>query len=191
LIDPRFRPSALAADGYTLEPTWLGWLQLAADEARHLEPIAAISWLEMRTYMASTLLRDTDSVSMARSLEVRVPLLDTPLVEFVTALPDSARQKRGAQKALLVEALGNLLPAEISRQKKRTFTLPWEQWLRGPLKSCMDESFASIAPLLAALLKPEGVQSVWRTFLNGRTSWSRPWALFVLNEWSRRAGSKP
>ncbi len=191
LIDPRFRPSALAADGYTLEPTWLGWLQLAADEARHLEPIAAISWLEIRTYMASTLLRDTDSVSMARSLEVRVPLLDTPLVEFVTALPDSARQKRGAQKALLVEALGNLLPAEISRQKKRTFTLPWEQWLRGPLKSCMDESFASIAPLLAALLKPEGVQSVWRTFLNGRTSWSRPWALFVLNEWSRRAGSKP
>jgi len=191
LIDPRFRPSALAADGYTREPTWLGWLQLAADEARHLEPIAAISWLEMRTYMASTLLRDTDSVSMARSLEVRVPLLDTPLVEFVTALPDSARQKRGAQKALLVEALGNLLPAEISRQKKRTFTLPWEQWLRGPLKSCMDESFASIAPLLAALLKPEGVQSVWRTFLNGRTSWSRPWALFVLNEWSRRAGSKP
>ncbi len=190
LIDPRFRPSALASDGYTLEPTWLGWLQLAVDEARHQEPVAAVSWLEMRTYMASTLLRDTDSVSMARSLEVRVPLLDTPLVEFVTALPDSARQKRGAQKALLVEALGDLLPAEIRSQKKRTFTLPWEQWLRGPLKSCMEESFRSIAPLLAAFVKPEGVQSVWRSFLNGKTSWSRPWALFVLNEWSRRAGSK-
>jgi asparagine synthase (glutamine-hydrolysing) len=190
LIDPRFRPSALASDGYTLEPTWLGWLQLAVDEARHQEPVAAISWLEMRTYMASTLLRDTDSVSMARSLEVRVPLLDTPLVEFVMALPDSARQKRGAQKALLVEALGDLLPTEIRSQKKRTFTLPWEQWLRGPLKSCMEESFASIAPLLAAFVKPEGVQSVWRSFLNGKTSWSRPWALFVLNEWSRRAGSK-
>jgi asparagine synthase (glutamine-hydrolysing) len=190
LIDPRFRPSALAADGYTLEPTWLGWLQLAVDEARHQEPVVAVSWLEMRTYMASTLLRDTDSVSMARSLEVRVPLLDTPLVEFVMALPDSARQKRGAQKALLVEALGDLLPTEIRSQKKRTFTLPWEQWLRGPLKSCMEESFASTAPLLAAFVKPEGVQSVWRSFLNGKTSWSRPWALFVLNEWSRRAGSK-
>jgi len=190
LIDPRFRPSALAADGYTLEPTWLGWLQLAVDEARHQEPVAAVSWLEMRTYMASTLLRDTDSVSMARSLEVRVPLLDTPLVEFVMALPDSARQKRGVQKALLVEALGDLLPTEIRSQKKRTFTLPWEQWLRGPLKSCMEESFRSIAPLLAAFVKPEGVQFVWRSFLNGKTSWSRPWALFVLNEWSRRAGSK-
>ena len=190
LIDPRFRPSTLAADGYTLEPTWLGWLQLAVDEARHQEPVGAVSWLEMRTYMASTLLRDTDSVSMARSLEVRVPLLDTPLVEFVMALPDSARQKRGAQKALLVEALGDLLPTEIRAQKKRTFTLPWEQWLRGPLKSCMEESFASIAPLLAAFVKPKGLQSVWRSFLNGKTSWSRPWALFVLNEWSRRAGSK-
>jgi len=190
LIDPRFRPSALASDGYTLEPTWLGWLQLVVDEARHQEPVAAVSWLEMRTYMASTLLRDTDSVSMARSLEVRVPLLDTPLVEFVMALPDSARQKRGAQKALLVEALGDLLPSEIRSQKKRTFTLPWEQWLRGPLKSCMEESFLSIAPLLGAFVKPEGVQSVWRSFLNGKTSWSRPWALFVLNEWSRRAGSK-
>jgi len=190
LIDPRFRPSALAADGYTLEPTWLGWLQLAVDEARHQEPVAAVSWLEMRTYMASTLLRDTDSVSMAWSLEVRVPRLDTPLVEFVMALPDSARQKRGVQKALLVEALGDLLPTEIRSQKKRTFTLPWEQWLRGPLKSCMEESFRSIAPLLAAFVKPEGVQSVWRSFLNGKTSWSRPWALFVLNEWSRRAGSK-
>ena len=190
LIDPRFRPSALASDGYTLEPTWLGWLQLAVDEARHQEPVAAVSWLEMRTYMASTLLRDTDCVSMARSLEVRVPLLDTPLVEFVMALPDSARQKRGAQKALLVEALGDLLPTEIRSQKKCTFTLPWEQWLRGPLKSRTEESFASIAPWLAAFVKPEGVQSVWRSFLNGKTSWSRPWALFVLNEWSRRAGSK-
>ena len=59
LTEPRFRPSTLAADGYTLEPTWLGWLQLAADEARHMDPIAAVSWLELRTYMASTLLRDT------------------------------------------------------------------------------------------------------------------------------------
>ena len=151
LIEPRFRPSTLAADGHSLEPTWLGWLQRAADEARHMDPVAAVSWLEMRTYMASTLLRDTDSVSMARSLEVRVPLLDTPLVEFVCALPDEARRKAGVQKALLVEALGDLLPPEIVAQKKRTFTLPWEQWLRGPLKARMEESFADIAPPLAFL----------------------------------------
>jgi asparagine synthase (glutamine-hydrolysing) len=152
-----------------------------------MEPVAAISWLELRTYMASTLLRDTDSVSMARSLEVRVPLLDTPLVEFVTALPDEARHKPGVQKALLVKALGDLLPREITSQKKRTFTLPWEEWLRGPLKPRVEESLVSIAPSLAAFLKPEGVQAVWQSFLNGKTSWSRPWSLFVLNEWATRA----
>ncbi len=90
LTEPRFRPSSVSADGVTLEPTWLGWLERTADEARKLEPIAGTSWLEMRTYMAGTLLRDTDSVSMSRSLEVRVPLLDTPLVEFLGALPDAS-----------------------------------------------------------------------------------------------------
>ena len=186
LIEPRFRPSTLAADGYTLEPTWLGWLQLAAGEAQHMDPVAAISWLELRTYMASTLLRDTDSVSMARSLEVRVPLLDTPLVEFVAALPDEARRKPGLQKALLVEALGDLLPAEITSRKKRTFTLPWEEWLRGPLKARIEESFASVPEALSALVKPDGVKSVWQSFLAGKTSWSRPWSLFVLYEWARK-----
>ena len=186
LIEPRYRPSTLAADGHTLEPTWLGWLQLASDEARHMEPVAAVSWLELRTYMASTLLRDTDAVSMARSLEVRVPLLDTPLVEFITALPDEARRKRGVQKALLVEALGKLLPAEITSQKKRTFTLPWEQWLRGPLKARVQRSLASPPEQLASLFKPDGVQAVWQSFQAGKTSWSRAWSIFVLYEWARR-----
>src|SRR5258708_17868689 len=68
LIEPRFRPSTLAADGYTLEPPWLGWLQLAAGEARRMGPVAAHSWLELRSYMAGKLLRDTDSVSMSLSL---------------------------------------------------------------------------------------------------------------------------
>jgi len=186
IIEPRFRPSTVGADGVTLEPTWLGWLQRTADEARKLEAVAGISWLEMRTYMTSTLLRDTDSVSMAQSLEVRVPLLDTPVVEFMGALPDAARHRPGAQKALLVEALGDLLPREILAQRKRTFTLPWEEWLRGPLRARMEASFADPARPLAAYLRPGGVRSVWTDFLAGKTTWSRPWSLYVLNEWCRR-----
>jgi asparagine synthase (glutamine-hydrolysing) len=186
IIEPRFRPSTINADGVTLEPTWLGWLERTADEARKLEPVAGISWMEMRTYMASTLLRDTDSVSMAQSLEVRVPLLDTPLVEFVSALPDAARRRDGAQKALLVEALGDLLPPEILAQRKRTFTLPWEEWLRGPLRTRLEASFADPSPLLAPYLRPGGVRTVWTDFLAGKTTWSRPWSLYVLNEWCRR-----
>jgi asparagine synthase (glutamine-hydrolysing) len=185
LMEPRFRPSTVGSDGVTLEPTWLGWLDRTASEARKLEPVAATAWLEMRCYMASTLLRDTDSVSMARSLEVRVPLLDTTLVEFVSSLPDVARHRAGTQKALLVEALGGLLPEEVLGQRKKTFTLPWEAWLRGPLRPRLEASFADIAPALAPQLRVEGVRGVWAAFLEGKTSWSRPWALYVLNEWCR------
>jgi asparagine synthase (glutamine-hydrolysing) len=185
LIDPRFRPSTINADGVTLDPTWLGWLERASDEARKQEPVAGLSWLEMRTYMASTLLRDTDSVSMARSLEVRVPFLDTPLVEFVSALPDDARRRPGQQKALLVHSLKDLLPEEILAQRKRTFTLPWEQWLRGPLKAPLAACLANPAPSLAPYLKPNAMLSVWNEFLASKTSWSRPWSLYVLNEWCK------
>ncbi len=185
LAEPRFRNSSIAADGASLDPTWLAWLQRSSDQARAMEPIAGVSWLEMRNYMASTLLRDTDSVSMARSLEVRVPFLDTPLVEFMWALPDAARVLPGQKKALLLKALDGLLPVEILQQKKRTFTLPWEEWLRGPLKPKIEASFANIAPVLAPHLHAAGVHWVWDNFLHGQTTWSRPWSLYVLNEWCR------
>jgi asparagine synthase (glutamine-hydrolysing) len=186
LMEPRFRSSAIAADGVTLDPTWLAWLERASDQAREMEPVAAISWLEMRTYMASTLLHDTDSVSMANSLEVRVPLLDTPLVEFLCALPDAARVQAGTPKALLRAVLKDLLPAEIFQQKKRTFTLPWDDWMRSSLKPRIEASFTAIAAPLAAHLHSNGVQAIWNKFLQGETSWSRPWSLYVLNEWCRR-----
>jgi len=186
LTEPRFRSSSISADGVTLDPTWLAWLERVADQAKLLEPIAGISWLELRTYMASTLLRDTDSVSMDRSLEVRVPLLDTALVEFMCALPDEARIQPGRHKALLVAAVQDLLPQEILQQKKRTFTLPWEEWLRGALRPRIEASFASPAPALAPHLHPAGIGMVWDNFLRGQTTWSRPWSLYVLNEWCRR-----
>jgi len=186
LTDARFRPSTVGADGVTLEPTWFGWLDRIASEAAKLEPLGSTAWLEMRSYMVSTLLRDTDSVSMARSLEVRVPLLDTQLVEYVFSLSDETRVRRGVQKALLVAALADVLPKEALREGKKTFTLPWEQWLRGPLRSRMEASLASIVPALAPHLREERVRTVWDAFLRGRTSWSRPWSLYVLNEWCRR-----
>jgi asparagine synthase (glutamine-hydrolysing) len=186
LMEARYRSSSVGQDGVTLEPTWLGWLERVADQAQAMKPVAGISWLEMRTYMVSTLLRDTDSVSMARSLEVRVPLLDTPLVEFMTALPDEARVQPGRAKALLLAAVEGVLPAEVLNQKKRTFTLPWEEWLRNSLRPRIEASFQNIAPALAPHLHAAGVKMVWDNFLNGQTSWSRPWSLYMLNEWCRQ-----
>ena len=185
LADAPYRKSSVASDGVTLDPTWLGWLERVADQAQSLGPVASVSWLEMRTYMASTLLHDTDSVSMARSLEVRVPFLDTPLVEFVSTLPDEVRVQPGVTKALLCNALAGMIPPEILHQKKRTFTLPWEDWLRGALCHKVEASLKDLSPALAGHLHAAGVQRVWDNFLRGQTTWSRPWSLYVLNEWCR------
>ena len=82
--------------------------------------------------------------------------------------------------------LSGILPAEILPQRKRTFTLPWEEWLRGPLRARLERSFGDPAPAFAAHMHADGVRSVWNAFLAEKTSWSRPWALYVLNEWCRR-----
>ncbi|HTP68122.1 MAG TPA: asparagine synthase (glutamine-hydrolyzing) [Dongiaceae bacterium] len=185
LTDGQYRNSAVASDGVSLDPTWMAWLGRTADQAAITEPISGVSWLEMRTYMVSTLLRDTDSVSMARSLEVRVPFLDTPLVEFVCTLPDEVRVRPGVAKALLRSALAGLLPEEILNQKKRTFTLPWEEWLRSSLRKRVEGSLKGLTPALAVHLHAAGVERVWDNFERGQTTWSRPWSLYVLNEWCR------
>ena len=160
--------------------SWGEWMQATVSGARELDEMTGVTALEMRGYMVNTLLRDTDAVSMSRSLEVRVPLLDTPLVEFVAGLPEAV--KRGRQKRLLRAALGDLLPREVVEQPKRTFTFPWERWLRGGLGRRVQEGLGEPAAGLA----PEAVREVWKVFEAGRTSWSRVWSLFVLKEWVRR-----
>ncbi|MBI3669962.1 MAG: asparagine synthase (glutamine-hydrolyzing) [Acidobacteria bacterium] len=165
---------------------WRAWLAESARQAATLDSFAAVSCLEMRTYMVNTLLRDTDTVSMSHSLEVRVPLLDHRLVEYVAQLPETAKRRRGTPKALLVEALADLLPGEVVAQPKRTFTFPWERWLRGTLGQRVAAALANLTPSLQPVLKGEAVRAVWHDFLCGRTSWSRPWSLYVLSEWCRR-----
>jgi asparagine synthase (glutamine-hydrolysing) len=164
---------------------WVTWLMQTVEQAERLNGDSAVSCLELRTYMLDTLLRDTDAMSMSHSLEVRVPLLDHSLVEYVVGLPDSAKRRGETPKALLAEALKDLLPAEILRQPKRTFTFPWERWLHGPLGLQVAIRLGSLTPSLAELLDASIVQSIWRSFLLERTGWARPWSLYVLNEWIR------
>jgi asparagine synthase (glutamine-hydrolysing) len=163
---------------------WGEWLESAAKQAEQFDAFTAVSWLESRSYLVNTLLRDTDSMSMAHSLEVRVPFLDHPLMEFMRGLPLEA--KRGEPKTLLIEALRDLLPAEVVNKPKQTFTLPWERWLRGALLGKVESGLAELAPALQDVLEPEEVQKVWRQFQARETSWSRPWSLYVLNEWAKR-----
>lgn len=161
------------------------WLREAAREAKDSDRFSQVSQLEMRGYMVNTLLRDSDAMSMAHSLEVRVPLLDRELVEYVVALPEPWKRRRGARKPLLADALGDLLPREVVAQPKRTFTLPWERWLRGPLREEVEAGLAEPAPALEPFFDRAAVHQVWQDFLRRRTSWSRPWSLYVLNSWAR------
>jgi asparagine synthase (glutamine-hydrolysing) len=164
---------------------WRGWLEQTVQQAEQLEGDSVVSYLELRTYMLDTLLRDTDSMSMHHSLEVRVPLLDHPLVEYVSGLPTSAKRRDGVNKALLVEALGDLLPSNVITQPKRTFTFPWENWLHGPLGAQVAAQLGKLTPSLAAIFDGANVETIWRSFQQRRTGWARPWSLFVLNEWVR------
>jgi asparagine synthase (glutamine-hydrolysing) len=165
---------------------WYQWLEGAAEQSRAMDKFTQVSWLELRSYMVNTLLRDTDAMSMRNSLEVRVPFLDTPLVEYVLGLPESIKQRYGGPKALLIEALGNLLPEEIVNQPKRTFTFPWEHWMRGKLGERVAVGLGDWAPALGEIVNMKFAQTVWRSFLLDRTTWSRPWSLYVLNEWVKR-----
>jgi asparagine synthase (glutamine-hydrolysing) len=166
-------------------PLWRTWLAETALQARELDAFAAVTCMEARSYLVNTLLRDTDSMSMAHSLEVRVPFLDHPLVEFVTHLPQNAKLRKGIPKALLVEALADVLPPEVVKQTKRGFTFPWAEWLRGPLKARVESSLSELAPALRRVLDAKETQRVWQDYLDGKTSWSRPWSLYVLNEWAK------
>jgi asparagine synthase (glutamine-hydrolysing) len=164
---------------------WRTRMAETSRQAAKLDSFTGVSCFELQSYMVNTLLRDTDSASLASSLEVRVPFLDHRLVEFVGRLPKSAKYNRDVPKSLLVEALSDLLPDEVVGQSKRTFTLPWEVWLRGPLGVQLSQDLANLTPPLRKYLNPRAVRGAWQNFVIGHTTWSRPWSLYVLNEWIR------
>lgn len=144
--------------------------------------MSQISWAEMNTYMRDVLLRDTDQMSMAHGLEVRVPFLDHRLVEFVLALPDEYKQGTST-KALLVDAMGKDLPREIVYRPKMGFTLPWEYWMKGPLKAFCEQHITALGQ--RGILNERVLQDIWKGFIKGdkRYTYSRLWHFVVLEYW--------
>jgi asparagine synthase (glutamine-hydrolysing) len=155
--------------------------------AQSLDPVNRVSYLEARCYMLNTLLRDSDFMSMAHGLEVRVPLIDHQLVRRILALPGSWKLDSGTPKPLLVRALKGQLPDKIVHRPKRGFTLPFEHWLRDALRPLVEKTLGSIddGPL-GSLINGSAARAAWADFLEGRTSWSRPWSLYVLQCWCQQ-----
>ena len=144
--------------------------------------LSKISVAEMRTYMHSVLLRDTDQMSMAHALEVRVPFLDHRLVELLMLTAD--KFKLGSTpKQLLIDSFNGELPYGIVNRPKMGFVFPWEKWMKKDLKDfCWDNlNFLESQKIF----KKGSVIGYAEQFYKSNPSitWSRVWPLVVLGFW--------
>jgi len=153
-------------------------LQELLEDAAELDELNQVSYLEARTYMANTLLRDGDQMSMAHSLELRVPLVDQKLAAYAFALPGKNKGLGKEPKLLLRRAFERQLPKEVFQRKKMGFTLPFDLWLRTSLKEEVRSTLVS-----GVLWPPDQASAVWNEFEGRALDWSRPWALYVLSRW--------
>lgn len=141
-----------------------------------------VSAAEISSYMQNVLLRDTDQMSMAVALEVRVPFLDYKLVEYVMGISDAYKNPVFPKK-LLVESLGDLLPDEVVHRKKMGFVFPWQRWLKSELKEFCDKHIHSLAE--KGFVHKDGLLNRWNRFLNGAQDvrWLDMWLCVVLEHW--------
>jgi len=190
----RSHSQAGRAMSYSLSPT---------DELSRSSTIARVSALCLRGYTGNQLLRDIDAVSMAHSLEVRVPFLDPVLTDLALALPDETKvgawaadsdfgtyRETGA-KRILIDAARRVLPTELELQKKRGFGMPFESWLDGPLRDVLDDALSDRSVRARGLLDPAAVAAVRDGFGAGTWSWAHVWVLLMLELWCREVLDRP
>jgi asparagine synthase (glutamine-hydrolysing) len=156
-------------------------------EIKGLPFLSQVSAAEYLGYTQHTLLKDTDQMSMAVSLEVREPFFDQDLVEFVLAVPDGLKNP-SYPKSLLVEALKPLLPDEIVFRRKQGFLFPWDIWLRTDLKAFCNRYIKNMAD--RPFINGGWLVSYWDRFLAGdkQVRWSEIWLFVVLEYWLEKNG---
>jgi asparagine synthase (glutamine-hydrolysing) len=139
------------------------------------------SYLESNVYMENQLLKDTDAMSMWHGLEVRVPFLDKDLLSLVSKVAPAIKYNEDSPKYLLTHTFCDLLPKDIVFRKKQGFTFPFHQWMRSDHFE-MNEfmGYNSIS------------KEVQQSFFEGKTHWSKYWALVLMNLYSiNRVHFKP
>lgn len=124
------------------------------------------AWLETNMYMQNQLLRDTDVMSMAHGLEVRVPFLDEDFTALADSIPSDIRFA-GGPKQLLINSFRQLLPAAVWQRPKMGFTFPLQQWMAQNKEICDPANYKNAA-----------AKQKITDFKNGRLHWSRAFALF-------------
>jgi asparagine synthase (glutamine-hydrolysing) len=161
-----------------------------AAEIQSLSTLRAVTALESEMFLGDRLLRDMDSVSMAHSLEVRVPLVDTVLADGLAGLSDEDRYLPIGRKSLLRRQSQSVLPDSFFSRPKRGFEFPMDSWMRGPLRQMIEATLLDGQQCKMLGLRASTVREIWQEFLDRRGAiyWTRPWALFSLLRWAASNG---
>ena len=143
-----------------------------------------VSAAEIESYMQHVLLRDSDQMSMAHSLEIRVPFLDHTVVELATHLSNDLKNPTSPKK-FLTETFSDILPHEVVNRKKMGFTLPWNIWMKNELREFTEEGFKVLYE--QHVVNEKVLQQAWNKFLlgNEEKSFISFWHLSVLGHWMK------
>jgi asparagine synthase (glutamine-hydrolysing) len=151
----------------------------------HLDPVAKALYFEAKTFLHGLLVVE-DKVSMAHSLEVRVPFLDNDLVALAERIPSRSKNADGAGKRLLREAMRTLLPEELVEKPKQGFSPPDQSWYRGPTMDYIREILLDTRSLNRGYFQPEYVRRVLAEHLEGRVNHRLLiWSLLSFEWWNR------
>jgi asparagine synthase (glutamine-hydrolysing) len=157
------------------------------DRKTGFDPLAQQQYVDIKTYLVDDILTKVDRMSMAVSLETRVPLLDYRIVELAVNLPPQLKLYRGETKRILKQAMAGRLPHEVLNKPKQGFSIPLKNWLRDPLKPMMMDLLSPEKVQQRGYFNPECVSRWVSEHMNGTMNHShRLWALMVFELWNEQ-----
>ncbi|QBI04192.1 XrtA/PEP-CTERM system amidotransferase [Pseudoduganella albidiflava] len=151
------------------------------------DPLSLIQYLDMKTYLPGDILTKVDRASMAHALEVRVPLLDHQLVEWISGLPPEMKLKGSEGKYIFKKSMEKYLPHDILYRRKQGFAVPLAAWFRGPLRERVRTSL--LGPNLAAtgMFNAAFLAEMVEHHQSGRRDYSAPiWTLLMFEAFLKK-----
>lgn len=155
------------------------------DDASGINAWKLLQKYEMKNYMTWRLLRDTDAMSMAHSLEVRVPLIDDDIVDHVLSLPNGWEKTLGWPKKLLTESLKDILPDFVLNRQKQGFQLPMNIWMQNELLSVVEDVFSDKSIKDRGLFETKEMKDLYASFKRGSIPYEIIWKFVTLELWMR------
>ncbi|HEX4885205.1 MAG TPA: XrtA/PEP-CTERM system amidotransferase, partial [Casimicrobiaceae bacterium] len=150
------------------------------------DPLAQIQYLDLKTYLVGDINTKVDRASMAHSLEVREPLMDHPLVEWLGTLPSSLKLRDGQGKWLLKRAMEPRLPREVLYRPKMGFAVPLARWFRGPLRQRVRDAMTGERLAATGIFEPAYLRRLVDDHQSGARDYSAPlWTLLMFDAFLR------